>query len=227
MPEPRKAHPRALIRHALVRVLSEDPEVSARIGSRVFPNRSEHWLCDELPACGVYTLDEETLESDVSPDPRERRVELIVEMIARMSAAVDDLLDDLCLSVERALNLDRIGAAMGDLVDEARAEADLPPLAPVRVDGEMRHPADVLLELRLQNTDLAIAVDGNREIGVAVLNFRLDYRIPRPRPDGEEALPDFLLAASGWDVEPHDGQMEMESNVEFEPSHAEPPTSEE
>ena len=78
---------------------------------------------------------------------------------------------------------------------------------------------DTLLLLGLKSTDIGIAVDGNRQIGVAAMNFDLEYETPRlPIP-----LPDFLLAISGWDVEPHDGVIDMVSRVEFEPAEAAPP----
>ena len=210
----KRMHPRTLIRHAVVRVLKENEDAAALFADRVFPNRAEQWLTDELPACGVYTLSEERLESDVSPDPCERRIDLGCELLARMSENVDDMLDALSLAVEEALQLDAIGAAMGAIVDEARAQAGLPPLEPVMRDGVLRHPADTLLLLELRSTSLGVAVDGNREIGVAVLNFDLEYEQPRL----SIPLPDFLLAVSGWDVAKPDGYIDMESRVEFEPS---------
>jgi hypothetical protein len=210
-------HPRALIRHAVVRVLKEYPDTAALLGERIFPNRAEHWLSDELPACGVYTLSEEGITSDVSPDPDERRIDLIVELLARMTDAVDDTLDALALAVEEALRLDAIGEAMGGIANEALAKAGLPPMEKVKKDGVWRWPVDTLLLLGLKSTDLGIAVDGNRQIGVAAMDFVLEYETPRlPVP-----LPDFLLAMSGWDVEPHDGHIDMESRVKFEPAEEE------
>ena len=66
-------------------------------------------------------------------------------------------------------------------------------------------------------TDLAVAVEGDRQIGVAVLQYDLDYAgLYDDRP-----LPDFLLSVSGWAVEPHDGNIDRVSRVEF-PSSAPP-----
>jgi len=209
-------HPRALIRHAVVRVLKEHLDTAALLGKRVFPNRTEHWLSDELPACGVYTLSEDAIDSDVSPDPDERRIDLVVELLARNTAKVDDVLDALTLAVEEALRLDAIGEAMGRIVNEALVKAELSPMEKVKKNGELRWPVDTLLLLGLKSTDIGIAVDGNRQIGVAAMNFDLEYKTSRlPIP-----LPDFLLAISGWDVEPHDGVIDMVSRVEFEPAPA-------
>lgn len=218
MSEYKPMHPRALIRHAVVRVLKENPDTAVLLGECVFPNRAEHWLCDELPACGVYTLSEDSIDSDVSPDPDERRIDLIVEILARNTARVDDVLDALTLAVEEALRLDAIGDAIGRIVNEALVKAGLPPMEKVKKDGELRWPVDTLLLLGLKSTDIGIAVDGNRQIGVAAMNFDLEYETPRlPIP-----LPDYLLAISGWDVQPHDGVIDMVSRVEFEPAEAAP-----
>ena len=206
-------HPRTLIRHAVVRVLAANERVASCMGGRVYPNRAEHWLADELPACGVYTLSEDIMESDRSPDPNERRISLVCELVARMTDTVDDALDALTLVIEEALNLDAIGEAMGEIVDMARAEKGLPPLSPVLRDGVLRHPADTLLLLGLTGTDIGIAVTGNREVGVAAMSYDLEYELPAP----EIPLSDFLYAISGWDVAPHDGHIDMVSRVELEP----------
>lgn len=211
-------HPRALIRHALVRVLGENAGAAALMGDRIFPDRMEHWFAEELPACGVYTLSEVAIESDLSPEPDERRISLVCELLARFTENVDDHLDALCLAVEEALQLDAIGGAMGRIVDEAREKAGLPPLEPVKVNGVMRHPADTLLVLKLCGTDIDIAVDGNREIGVAAMNFDLEYAAVKETIP----LPDFLVAVSGWDVQPADGLIDMVSRVEFPAPGPEP-----
>jgi hypothetical protein len=217
MPDaPRPPHPRALIRRAVVRVLLEHEATSALLGDRVFPNREEHWLQDELPAAGVYTLSEERIDSDVSPDPEERRLSLVVETLARMSARVDDVLDALTLAVETALSeLDAVGEAMGAIVNESREAAGLDPLEKVPAENgdlELRWPCDTLRLIVLRSTDIGIAVDGDREIGAAAMNFDLEDAWPVER--GEIA--DFLLGLTDWDVEPHDGVIDMVSRVEFE-----------
>lgn len=204
-------HLRALIRHAVVRVIRSDAGASALLGARVYPNRMEQWWQSELPVCGVYTLSEQWLESDVSPDPVERRIDLVCELLCEADEKADDALDALCLALERAMLLPAIGAAMGDILDASRKEAGLEPLTP----GQRKALDETLLELAPQDTRIGIAVDDTeRQTAVAALNFTLDYRLLILPGD----LPDFLLAISGWDVEPHDNVIDMVSRVEFEPA---------
>lgn len=197
-------HPRALIRHAVVRVLKEHPDATALLGGRVFPNRMEHWLAEDLPAAGVYTLAEQHLDTGRSPDPDERGLDLVVEVLARQSLAVDDKLDALCLAVETALDFTAMGEAMHAIAAES-AKKPLP---------EGWHASEMLLSLGLDSTEVGIAMQGERELGVAALKFELEYQWPKfPIP-----LSDFLLAATGWDVHPADGHIDMESRVEFDPA---------
>ena len=212
---PKPTHTRALIRHAIVRVLASAPQTSALLRGGVYANRMEHWLQAELPACGVYTLDENPLETDRSPDPEEKRITLAVELLAAMGTRVDDTLDDLSFAVEAALQLSAIGAAMTAITNEALQEAGQPPLEPVVINGIPRtSAADCLLTLAPQGTEIGIAVEGSRQVGVATLSFNVDYETPRI----PLLLPDFLLAHTGWDVAPADGHIDMESRVDFPPA---------
>lgn len=204
-------HPRALVRLAVVRVLLESPAVSAIFGGRIWPNRTEHWLCPELPAAGVYTMSEENLDSEQSPDPDERRISLELELVDIADESLDDRLDAACLAVESALfaghAIDRLGSAMTAIIEEKLGR-------PLPRDKKGRSPADSLLLLKLKGTDLGIAADGEREIGLAAMSFDVEYFWPKAWCD----LADFLLAISGWDTEPADGRIEMRSRVEFEPA---------
>ena len=207
------ANHRALIRRAIVRVLKENPETSVLLKGGVYPNRMEHWLDDELPAAGVYTLSEEILESDISPDPLERRVALTLELLARMTAAIDDTLDELTQGAENALTLEAIGAAMTAIVNDLRAAAGLPPLPPVTINGIPRSSAvDTLLVLKFTGVELGIAVDGDRQIGVAAMNYDLEYALPPDWPP----LAEFILGIAKWDTQPADGVIEMTSRVKFD-----------
>ena len=214
-PEPLLLPARALIRHALCRVLSQGAACSALFGDRLYPNRTEHWQASVLPACGVFALAESPLESDASPDPQERRLSLEVEILAQAGqgpcggpgaeapeqgglclpqrCSLDDNLDILAAAVEKALTLDAIGEAMGAIVNERRAAAGKPPLEKSIRQGERRWPCDALLLLKLTSLDLGIAVDGEREIGVAALSFDLEYG---PLPLDAAGLDDFLLAST-------------------------------
>lgn len=205
---------RALIRAAIVRTLTENQEMAAGLAGRVYGNRVEHWLADELPAVGVYTLSEEVLEPEIYPDPLERRLSLVVEILAGAGIAVDDALDDLAAGVEKALLIDIVGAAMTAIVNAALVADGKEPMPPVVINGIPRTSAmDTLLTLKLTGVEIGIAVDGDRQIGVAALNFDLDYTLP----DMPAVLADFLLATAAWDVAPADGHIDMESRVEFPP----------
>ena len=201
-------HMRALIREAVVRQIVADPACAPLLGARVWPNRFEAWLTPELPAAGVYTTREEVLESDASPDPDERRLSLEVELVAWADASLDDTLDALCLALEHALTrdhaIDALGREMTAIVEE-RLGKTLPTLK----NGAS--PVDTLIAIKSTGTDIGIAVEGEREIGVATLALDIDYTWPRPT--GE--LADFLLAIGHWDTATADGKLEMISRVEF------------
>lgn len=204
-------HPRELIRKAVVRVMLENPALRQLLGKRIYASRFEQWLSGELPAAGVYALEEECLDSEISPDPDERRLSLVIELVAMAAASLDDDLDRLSLACESALfsdgAIDSLGSAMTAIVEEKTGKT-----LPVGKDG--RSPADTLILIGLRNTEIGIAVDGDRETGVAILNFVVEYRWPKTPAD----LPDFIQAASGWDVEISDGRIDMRSLVEFEPA---------
>lgn len=203
-------HPRELIRRAVCRVLLENQACASLLGDRIFANRFEQWFSSDLPAAGVYTLNEECLDSQISPDPDERRLSLVVELVALADIELDNQLDRLSLACEAALNgdyaIDAVGRAMTAIIEEKIGR-------PVPVGKNGRSVVDTLILIRLNSTELGIAVDGNRETGVASLNFDIEYFWPKVPGD----LADFLLAIGGWDVEISDGRIDMLSRVEFEP----------
>lgn len=200
-------HMRALIRRGVVKLLKADAGMASLCGARIYGNRVEHWYQDEYPAAAVYALSESNAESDVSPDPDERALSLNVELVAAADERLDDVLDALCLALERAVGIDALGQAMTAIVNRR-----LP--APLPVDPQGRSPVDAaLLRIRQTGSELGIAVDGQRQLGVATVSFEVEYRWP-VMPG---TLADFLLAVSGWDVEPADGCIDMQSRVEFSP----------
>lgn len=202
-------HPRMLIRRAICKVLSENAVIVEHVTGGVHPNRIEQWWTDEMPAIGVYTLSETRIASDSRPEPQERDLSLVIEILANADATLDDILDHLSLITEQSvMQLDTIGRAMGQIVD-----ALLPEPLPLE---HGKHPADTLLKLTHEGTEIGVAVDGQRQCGVASLQFSLEYAWPDPLPH----LEDFLIANSGWFVEPDDGVMDMESRVEFAPPNA-------
>lgn len=201
-------HMRALVRQGVVGLLRQDPACAELLPGGVWPNRFEAWLAWDLPAAGVYTTREEMLDTDQSPDPDERRLSLEVELLALADAALDDTLDALCLAVERALLRDHAIDALGRQIT-AIVEARLGRELPLLKNG--RSPVDTLLAIKATGTEIGIAVEGERPIGVATLAVDIDYTWPRLT--GE--LADFLLAIGHWDAAPADGKVDMRSRVEF------------
>ncbi len=108
------AHPRKLIRHAVVALLTGATAAGARVqGTRVDPHRGT-----QLPALSVYTLNDPVTE-DVSADA-ERTHELELEIagwVAHSDAIpVDDAMDDLAEEVEAVmLTSPYLGGAAGDV----------------------------------------------------------------------------------------------------------------
>lgn len=201
-------HMRALVRQGVVALLQADGPCAELLAGGVWPNRFEAWLAPELPAAGVYTTREEMLDTDQSPDPDERRLSLEVELLALADAALDDTLDALCLAVEHALCGDHAIDALGRQIT-AIVEARLGKPLPLLKNG--RSPVDTLLAIKATSTEIGIAVEGERPIGVATLAVDIEYTWPRPV--GE--LADFLLAIGFWDAAPADGKVDMVSRVEF------------
>lgn len=211
MSNPLPLHMRALIRMGMVSVFLADSSIAASMGDRIFPNRVEQWWSDELPAIGVYTLHEDNITTDKNPDPEERKLTMAVEALTQATERLDDQLDALALLVERAMSIDALGAAMTDLVETKLGKA-LPR------NSDNRSPVDAaLLAIRLTGTETGIAVDGERQIGVSTLTFDVEYQAPVFPAD----LDDFLLGCAGWDVAPADGNIEMQSRVEFPPAATE------
>jgi hypothetical protein len=109
------------------------------------------------------------------------------------------------------LQLPAIGAAMTAIVNERRAADGQDPLPPVAINGIPRSSlVDTLCLLKLGGIDVGIAVDGAHRIGVAAMAYDLEYALPKDAPQEE-----FLMGASGWDVVECDGNIDMESRLEF------------
>ncbi len=99
------AHPRKLIRHAVVALLVG---ANTAAGARVQPTRVEPHEEADLPALGVYTLTD-PVDDDASTQTEEaHEVELeIIGWVAHSDqVSADDAMDDLAEQVEKAMKSD-------------------------------------------------------------------------------------------------------------------------
>lgn len=101
------AHPRKLIRQAVVALLTDATDAGARVkGTRVEPQKkSQH------PALSVYTLSEQVDQDSTETAPRELKRDVKVEIagwvIHTDALPVDDAMDDLAEQIEAAMDGDR------------------------------------------------------------------------------------------------------------------------
>lgn len=109
------AHPRKLIRAAIVAVLQA---ANTTAGQRVYKSRSTPWRNIELPAISVWSTEELVDEGSEESSPRElvRGADFNVDLVLAMPADgdVDDALDDFAEQVEDALKADRYLRAAGE-----------------------------------------------------------------------------------------------------------------
>lgn len=108
------AHPRKLIRHAVVAVLTNATAAGARVqGTRIEPHKRS-----QLPAISVYTLREPIAASNgAAPAEITRDLKLeVVGWVAHSDAlSVDDAMDDLAEQIEAAMEVDPyFGMLAGD-----------------------------------------------------------------------------------------------------------------
>lgn len=99
------AHPRKLIRHAVVALLIA---ASTAAGARVKPTRVEPNKKGELPAIGVYTLNDPVEPDDSTELERVHELELeITGWVGHTDAnPADDRMDDLAEQIENAMIAD-------------------------------------------------------------------------------------------------------------------------
>ncbi len=167
-------HPRTLIRHAATALLKSHPDLQSACGARIFPSREEHFLEEDLPAVGVYTLDEQVIDtSDRAPRPDWRSLTLAVEILDKAAPTLDDAIDALAALVEEALGSPSAFSAV------------------IRKEFQCESP---IMEIAYQSTDIEFASDGKRVMGIATLNYQIEYENSRPPDD----LPDFLRGGVNW-----------------------------
>jgi len=116
------AHPRKLIRHAVRDLLiAANTAAGARVkGTRVEPHKSS-----QLPAIGVYTLNDPIAEDGSTNTEQAHELELeVVGWVAHTEALpADDAMDDLAEQIEAAMNAevaDDDGPFLGGKVSEIR-----------------------------------------------------------------------------------------------------------
>ena len=78
---------------------------------------------------------------------------------------------------------------------------------------------NTLLSIVHTGSDLALAVEGQQQMGAAVLNLDLEYRWPVVPPE----LADLLLAHTDWYVHPGDDRVDMISQVTFDQERSDAP----
>lgn len=114
------AHPRKIIRHAVVALLTG---VTAA-GDRVFSTRVEPLKKRPLPSLSVYALGEPVRDGGSNTAPRELTRDVRVEIAGWVahsdSLSVDDAMDDLAEQIEAAMDADPyLAGAAGDSILES------------------------------------------------------------------------------------------------------------
>lgn len=152
------AHPRKLIRNAIVAVLKA---AATAADQRVFKSRSIPWRTVELPAISVLCVTEEVDEASAQTTPRElvRSADIVLDLVAWVPADgdVDDVLDDLAEQVEAAMDANRY-------LDDTASDS------------------------RLVSSEFGEVPEGNRPIGALRLTYRVQYLAHAPASTSHDAL---------------------------------------
>ena len=147
---------RYYFRHAVVDHLLADATLAAMSNGRIFPNRVESWLEEELTGIGVYVLNENIIEEKSSPERNLRRLSLVVEVVAQADSGLDDILDEFCREIERLMQLDDITRRIVNAGGQDTFEYLGPPATEI-----------VLMES-----------DVSSPVGVAAMTFDVEFRQP-------------------------------------------------
>lgn len=155
------AHQRQLIRQAISQAL-----IGAGTGAadRVYPSRKLPLRRPELPAIGVYILEEEVDDDSETTAPREltRRAVVTIEanVLATDAVNVDDAMDAIALEIEAAMAADpSLGGQASDSI--------------------------------LAATGIDLIDEGDRMTGLVILSYRVTYYTFAPEPPTDEELDDF------------------------------------
>lgn len=185
------AHPRKLIRQAVVALLTGATSAGARVqGTRVEPYRAS-----QLPSISVYTLNDPTDTSVTTDRERTHVLELeIAGFVAHTDAiSVDDAMDDLAEEIEAAM------LANPYLVIDG-----------VRLAGEVQ----------LVGTIMEVREDDARSsplVGVIVLTYEVTYRVDlvaaAPVDDFLRAGVTLRIEGAGDDIAAQDRFVVQESGA--------------
>jgi hypothetical protein len=183
-------HQRTVIRAAFVAALKD----TTRAEERVVSTRIWPWKEKDLPALAVYTLTESVDPASRTTAPREleRNVDVAIEGVVQLSDAVDDELDAFAVEIERAV----------DAILSATA------------------PDQVLSDLLLQSTELAIATEGEQSVGLVRLVYDVRYYTRAPEAD-DVPLEDLKTVDvrysdldGGEDISPNDQASDRLDNLD-------------
>ncbi|NDY41253.1 hypothetical protein G3N55_00110 [Dissulfurirhabdus thermomarina] len=140
------AHPRKLIRDAVVQLLAAGATAA---GSRVWPGRYRRLSPQELPALLVYCRQDEAGRR-IADAPRlyGRELRLVVAAVVAGTGALDDQLDDLAREVEVLLeNNETLGGLCLDLVyagTRLEVDADVdPPVGQAEIEWLVTYEDDL------------------------------------------------------------------------------------
>lgn len=166
MSAPQLTHQRTTIRKKVAALLLGKTEA----GSRVWPSRVRHLTAGKLPAIGVYTLEEESRDTDESPRVYDRTITVVIECVAAADFDLDDALDILAAQVEAVLMSDESWGGVADDTSLAKTEIYL--------------VADV---------------EGDRPLGAVALHWNAKYETV-PAMASPAVLDEFRTLHAEWDL---------------------------
>jgi len=198
-------HPRTLIRKALV-LLLEKKMAECDYPLSIYSNRISAFLTDELPAIGVYLLQEDKVENGKRPDPDERSLNVVIDVVVRESLQIDDELDVFTCLFEGLINLESV-------------ESEIDAFFKKDEHGESKvDKADFwILSVAYEGLEFGMASDEARTVGCATLSFSINYEMPN-----RVILPNFESFKMGLDMgnigengQGSDGRLDIEIQETF------------
>lgn len=166
-------HPRAVIRRAVRSLLAGETVAGSRVeATRIAPYRRQ-----ELPAIGVYTLEETVDGESALTAPRELTRELKLEIAGWVTpgSSVDDAMDALALQIEQAMEADpTLGGVAGDSILVSTTTG-------LQGEGEQLMGLVTLEYSVTYRTDVLELAEGSGEFLTADVLFNL--RPPEPPED--------------------------------------------